>query len=91
MNDEVKPAGTICIIEVPADFPVLGVYANAFRVLKDTGDEYLLDFLTYSMVENKAVMVTRVRVGKGLLPAMRARLEVDGGPTELSFNKDIIH
>lgn len=52
---------------------VLGVYANAFRVVADEseGDECLLDFLVYSQTEHLAQVVGRVRVNKGLLPKIR--------------------
>lgn len=53
---------------------VLGVYANAFRVIADESLEdgqCLLDFLVYSQTEGLAQVVGRVRVNKGLLPKIR--------------------
>ena len=53
---------------------VLGVYANAFRVVSDESVEdgqCLLDFLVYSQTEDLAQVVGRVRVNKGLLPKIR--------------------
>ena len=51
----------------------LGEYANAFRVLED-GSDCLLDFLVRSETERRAVVVARIRVRRGFLPAIQARL-----------------
>lgn len=53
----------------------VGVFANAFRVVRDIGDEFFLDFLAYSASEKKAELVARLRVTKSLLAPMRLRLD----------------
>jgi len=56
----------------------LGVYANAFRIVDEVVDEdpdrCLLEFLVYSKTEDLAQVVGRVRVKKGLLPAIRDQI-----------------
>ena len=49
-------------------------FANAFRILDQPGEDCFVDFLVYSAVENRAEVVTRVRVRKELLLAIRDRL-----------------
>lgn len=71
---EVKPDQVQCDTEFPDHVSKIGEFANAFRIVKDTGEEFFLDFLVYSASENKAKMVTRVRVPKVLLPAVMQRL-----------------
>lgn len=61
-----------CAVEVREGLE-LGEYANAFRVLED-GSDCLLDFLVRSETEGKAVVVARLRVRRGFLPALRDRL-----------------
>ena len=51
----------------------LGEYANAFRVLED-GSDCLLDFLVRSETERRAIVVARIRVRRGFLPAIRDRI-----------------
>lgn len=47
----------------------LGVYANAFRVLDgDVPSRVFLEFLLYSPTVNRALVVTRLRVPRKLLP-----------------------
>lgn len=56
---------------------VLGVYANAFRVVADEKPEEgtcLLEFLVYSQTEHVAQVVGRVRVSTGLLPKIRDKI-----------------
>lgn len=65
-------------VQVDVDFgsaDIIGSFANAFRVTKDTGDEFFLDFLAFSASEKKARMVVRLRVHKTLIPAIRERLD----------------
>ncbi len=52
----------------------MGEFANAFRILKDVGSEWFLDFLIYSERENVATVVARIRVQEGMLKAIRDRL-----------------
>ena len=60
-------------IEVPSDQQV-GAFANAVRIIHDSGTEWFLDFLVFSSTENKAVVVSRVRVQEAFLAAIRDRL-----------------
>jgi len=52
----------------------LGTFANAFRIVPDTGDEVYLDFCVYSEQEGRADLVARVRIHKSFLPIMRDRI-----------------
>ncbi len=64
-------------VDVPVDLPrgmETGAYANAFRVIPDTGDTFFLDFLAYSAGDQRARVVSRVRVHKTFLEAIRNRL-----------------
>jgi hypothetical protein len=55
---------------------LFGSFANAFRVTESSGaDECFLDFLLYSSVEDRAVVVARVRVPRDFLPTVHGRLE----------------
>lgn len=58
---------------VPPELQV-GVFANAFRMLHDSGNEWFLDFLAHSETEGKATVVARVRVQEAFLPSIRERL-----------------
>lgn len=62
-----------------------GVRANAFRVIQESDDEFLLDFVVYSIAERSAEVVGRVRVHKSLLPAIRGRL----GKVLREFSEDV--
>ena len=62
-----------CDVDVPKS-KRFGVFANAFRVLQDSGPEYLLDFLIYSDSEQSAKVVARLRVLAPMIPAIRNRL-----------------
>lgn len=64
---------THCEVKVPQS-QRFGSFANAFRVLQDAGQEYLLDFLVYSETEKSAKVVARLRVYAPMLPAIRDRL-----------------
>jgi len=63
-----------CEIKVPPA-ELLGHYANAFRILPDTGQEFLLDFLVYSKAENSASVVVRVRMQGAVLEVIREQLQ----------------
>jgi hypothetical protein len=62
-----------CEVKVPQS-QRFGSFANAFRVIQDAGQEYLLDFLVYSDTEQSAKVVARLRVYAPMLPAIRDRL-----------------
>ena len=53
----------------------LGQFANAFRVVSSEGEECVLDFLVWSAAENRASVVSRVRVRREFLTAIRDHLE----------------
>jgi hypothetical protein len=52
-----------------------GEFANAFRVVEEIGEDCFLDFMVYSAQEEEAVVVSRVRVRRDFLAAIRDRLE----------------
>jgi len=58
---------------VPSDL-IAGIFANAFRLVRDTDREWFLDFLAYSAAEDKAIVVARVRVLEEFILAIRKRL-----------------
>jgi hypothetical protein len=60
-------------VVVPDKFR-LGTFANAFRIVPDTGDEVYLDFCVYSEQEKQADIVARIRVHKSFLPSIRDRI-----------------
>ena len=62
-----------CKVHLPANRKV-GVFANAFRVLPDSGDEILLDFCVFSQHEQQADVVARIRVHKNFLLPVRDRI-----------------
>ena len=51
-----------------------GTYANAFRIVDDSGVDCFLDFLVYSAEEEKAYLVSRIRVRQQFLSSIRDRL-----------------
>jgi len=51
-----------------------GVFANAFRIVEEVGEDCFLDFMVYSAQEEEAVVVSRVRVRRDFLPAICERL-----------------
>ena len=57
-----------------AEHELLGLFSNAFRVEEGPGAECFLDFLLYSSVEDRAVVVARVRVPRDFLPLVHGRL-----------------
>jgi hypothetical protein len=58
---------------VPAE-KVVGDYANAFRVVHDSGTEWFLDFLVFSESEKQARVVSRVRVQERFIRSIQDRL-----------------
>lgn len=73
---DIKPESinVTCDANFPTESAKVGVFANAFRVIRDTGNEFFLDFLTYSASEQHAVVMARVRIHKDLLGPMSERL-----------------
>jgi len=67
-----------CKIHLPPSRKV-GVFANAFRVLPDSGDEILLDFCIFSQQEQQADVVARIRIHKSFLRPVRDRLNASLG------------
>ena len=55
-----------------------GSYANSFRVLQD-GPDVLLDFCVYSEQDNRARVVSRIRVRSGFLQVILSRLMESAG------------
>lgn len=51
-----------------------GEFANAFRVVEEIGEDCFLDFMVYSAQAEEAVVVSRVRVRRDFLAAIRDRL-----------------
>ena len=70
MDERVTPE-----VSVPPEHQV-GVFANAFRLLHDSGNEWFLDFLAHSEQEKKATVVARVRVLEEFLPSICDRLNL---------------
>ena len=60
-----------CPIDPPTD--EFGEFANSFRYIVD-GNEVLLDFCIYSARDNKARVVSRVRIPQELFPVILKRL-----------------
>ena len=75
-----------CDVRVPPHRR-LGEYANAFRILADTGPEFLLDFLVYSQSERRATVVARVRMHRDSLETVREQL--NGAMTEIQKGQGI--
>ena len=60
-------------IDLP-DGQEFGVFANAFRVLRDINGDYLLDFCMFSAEKRHARVVARVRIRGDFLVAIGQRL-----------------
>jgi hypothetical protein len=63
-----------CEVTLPEGDVRFGTFANAFRVVSDSGGECFLDFCVYSAQEERALVVARVRVHTSFLPSVRERL-----------------
>lgn len=64
-------------INCPLDLPdgqEFGVFANAFRIIRDVNGDYLLDFCMFSAEKNHARVVARVRVRGDFLVGIGQRL-----------------
>jgi len=53
----------------------LGEFANAFRVVEEIGPDCFLDFLLVSNSERHAKVVSRIRVRRAFLPAIRKMMQ----------------
>jgi hypothetical protein len=62
-----------CPIDYPKETNEVG-FANAFRVVQDSQNEWFLDFLIYSEEDQAAVTVARIRVHEEFLMLVRNRL-----------------
>lgn len=60
-------------VEVPVE-QATGTYANAFRVVEEAGPDCFLDFLVYSANEQRAKVVSRVRIRRAFLESLRDTL-----------------
>jgi len=74
-----------CDIVFNEDVSKFGEFANAFRIVPDVGMECFLDFCLYSSNENRALVVSRIRIHQSFLPRIRERLKEH--MTELSPEK----
>lgn len=62
-------------VEFSEGVNAFGDFANAFRLVPEGGPECFLDFCVYSAQEEKAQVVSRVRVHRSFLPILHARLQ----------------
>ena len=51
-----------------------GAFANAFRIMQESGEECFLDFCVYSAQENSAQVVARLRIHQSFIPIIHSRL-----------------
>ena len=68
-----------CPVEAEEAF---GVYANAFRIMPGGGTDIFLDFCLYSEDEDRARVVSRVRVGPDFLRVITDRIKADTNGTD---------
>lgn len=61
----------VCAVDPPSN--EFGEFANAFRYILD-GNEVLLDFCIYSARDQRARVVSRVRIPQELFPVISQRL-----------------
>lgn len=76
-----------CPVEMKDSF---GDYANAFRVMQD-GSDVVMDFCLYSEQENKAKLVSRVRVNAEFLDIVVARIAEAMSGNEGSVEQRILY
>ena len=62
-----------CAVDIPENVRH-GSPANAFRVLSDNDGSAVLDFCRYSATDNRAEVVSRVRITPGFLPLVGERI-----------------
>jgi|7_EtaG_2_1085326.scaffolds.fasta_scaffold63307_2 hypothetical protein len=70
-----------CPVEV-VEGASFGEYANAIRIIPDSGNDVLMDFCVYSAQDNKARVVARVRLATSMLRVIRDRITSDLEPGE---------
>jgi hypothetical protein len=70
-----------CPVEV-VEGTAFGEYANAIRIIPDSGNDVLMDFCVYSATDNKARVVARVRLATSMLRVIRDRITSDLEPGE---------
>lgn len=63
-----------CPVAIRQGVSKFGTFANAFRVVPETGNECFLDFCVFSAQENRAEVVARLRVHRSFLPVIRDTL-----------------
>lgn len=68
-----NPIEVRCKVEIPENLAV-GDFANGIRILKDVGDDYLIDFCVFSPHAGKAVVVARIRVKSSFLDVILQRI-----------------
>ena len=65
-------------IDCPVDFHKsvneFGAFANAFRLLQETGAECFLDFCVYSAQSGRAQVIARIRIHQSFIPVIHSRL-----------------
>ena len=70
-------------IHIPPNL-IGGAFANAFRIIPDSGTDLFLDFCSYSESDKQGILVARVRVHCEFVQAIRDRLS--STLTELAAN-----
>lgn len=71
MSTPISTSNIMCNVDPPED--EFGEFANAFRYALD-GNEVLLDFCVYSERDQRARVVSRVRVSQALFSAIYQQL-----------------
>lgn len=66
-----------CPVDLPEGKSKFGTFANSFRVIPESGQECFLDFCLYSAQENRAMVVSRVRVHRSFIPIILNRLQAE--------------
>jgi hypothetical protein len=65
---------TDCPVDFQKGVSKFGVFANAFRIVPDAGQECFLDFCIYSAQEEKAEVIARIRIHLSFLPILEGRV-----------------
>lgn len=65
-----------CPVSFNAGVSKFGTFANAFRVMPESGQECFLDFCVYSVQEERAEVVARIRIHRTFIGIIRERLAV---------------
>lgn len=64
----------------------VGTFANAFRIVEEAGPDCFLDFLVYSAQHQRAELVSRVRVRRAFLGAIRDSL----AEAQVKFHETVV-